>query len=48
MKDTISFYKEFPADESTQAMMKEEMKEFMKVSAEIKAILDEEANEEQE
>jgi hypothetical protein len=43
LKNTISFYKEFPADENTQAMMKEEMKEFMQVSAEIKALLDEEA-----
>ena len=41
---SISFYKEFPADENFQASMKEEMKEFGMVTAEIKALLNEEAN----
>ena len=44
LKNTISFYKEFGSDESTQALMKQEMQEFMKVLADIKTLLDEEAN----
>ena len=44
LKTTIAFYKEFGSDDSTQALMKQEMQEFVKVSADIKTLLDEEAN----